>query len=77
MSQDIELEEIKRWLDSIADAPADAAARAYMIARRSHRGGELPKWCRVQWSQLPTDYRDFLASIARMGMEYTKTMPRD
>lgn len=77
MSQDIEQEAIQRWLDSIAEPEAEAAARAYMIARGSHMGGTRPEWCRAQWSQLPTDYREFLVAIARMGMEYAKTMPRD
>jgi hypothetical protein len=61
-------EEIQRWLAATADPSADIASRAYSHARLSHVGGERPKWIRGQWHNLPSDYREFLVSIARLAM---------
>lgn len=66
-----ELDEIKRWISSIPDDPSDIASRAYMDAKRSHLG-ERPKWCRVEWHNLDSRYRDFLVSIAARAMEYQR-----
>ena len=70
---DIELEEIQRWLDSVSDPASDLAQRAHMNARRAHVGGELPKYLRGEWHNLPKDYREFLASIAQLALTHSKT----
>jgi hypothetical protein len=66
------LEEIDAWLASIPDDDHDLAERCYMRLRGCHVGGEPPKWMRVQWSQLPKNYRAFLASFVRMGIDNAK-----
>jgi hypothetical protein len=68
VADQIEDEEIKRWLEATADPAADIAARAYSLSRLGHMGGELPKWNRTQWHNLPTEYREFLVSIARLAI---------
>ncbi|CCB64429.1 protein of unknown function [Hyphomicrobium sp. MC1] len=69
MSHEISLEEINRWLESIADEPSDIASRAYISARHKYIGvGEPPKWCRGQWHNLKAEYRDFLVSFVREGL---------
>lgn len=69
---DIELEEIERWLATVDDEPSEVASRAYSQAKLSHVGGERPNWCRIEWHNLNSKYREFLVSIARAGMEHGK-----
>lgn len=57
-----ELKEIDRWLEP--SEPSEFAERAYKLWRGNHRGGEFPKFCRVEWAALPKDYRTFLIWIA-------------
>lgn len=75
MTADISLEEIKRWLDSIADPAEDIACRAYTNARTAHITGEKPKWCRAMWHDLKPEYREFLTSIARLAIQAAPTLP--
>lgn len=62
-------DDIDAWLESIPDTDHDLAARQYMRMRGRHVGGVPPKWMRTQWSQLPANYRAFLASFVRMGVD--------
>lgn len=66
---EISTDDIERWLASIPDEDHDIAARQYMLARGSHREGDLPTWMRVQWSQLPAAYRAFLVSMVQAGRD--------
>ena len=65
-------DEIEKWLEATEEPAADIAARAYMDARRGHVGGERPKWCRAQWTELQREYREFLTSIARLAIANAK-----
>ncbi len=69
---DIDEAEIKRWLESTDDPASDIASRAYGLAKLSPVGGERPKWCRGEWHNLPTEYREFLVSIARLAIANAK-----
>ena len=71
---DAELDEIDKWL---ANFPADTSewvARAYSTIRGAHRmeKGELPKYMRSAWHDLPKDYRAFLTYIAQCAIDHSK-----
>lgn len=68
---DIDLAEIKQWLDSVPDDASEIANRAYSASRAQWIGkGEKPKFNRTEWHHLPKDYREFLVSIARYALEH-------
>ena len=69
---DPELDEIDKWLISFPADTSEWVARAYSVARGSHRGGELPKYMRSQWHDLPKDYRAFLTYIAQCAIDQSK-----
>jgi hypothetical protein len=74
---DIELEEIDRWLASFPTETSELAGRAYALARGAHRGGELPKFMRNQWHDLPKDYRAFLTFITQFALNAHASAAKD
>lgn len=68
---DHELDEIDKWLASFDDNVSAWTASAYATVRGSHRG-ELPKYMRSQWHDLPKDYRAFLTYIAQCAVDHSK-----
>jgi hypothetical protein len=66
-----ERDELDEWIDSLATAET-AAEEAYTSLRNSWPGTK-PKWLRIPWHQLPSDFRGLLVSIAARAEKTKRT----
>ena len=62
-------ETIEAWLNEQMHTPESIASEAYSVARGSHKGGELPKYLRGHWHNIPKHYREFLVGIVRHALD--------